>query len=147
MVLGVNDYDNKDFIYFVKYFQRIQKHCGVDYKYIINEQCIFKSSDEFDKEYNDYELYIYGHSLDETDKDVLKFVIGDFDDRNQFQMKARKVIIYYYDQQDFELKVINLITLFGRDIVEKNMDDNKIILNKIAARWPAKAVAQLSFSQ
>lgn len=131
MVLGVNDYDNKDFIYFVKYFQRIQKHCGVDYKYIINEQCIFKSSDEFDKEYNDYELYIYGHSLDETDKDVLKFVIGDFDDRNQFQMKARKVIIYYYDQQDFELKVINLITLFGRDIVEKNMDDNKIIFIKI----------------
>lgn len=64
-------------------------------------------------------------------KDVLKFVIGDFDDRNQFQMKARKVIIYYYDQQDFELKVINLITLFGRDIVEKNMDDNKIIFIKI----------------
>ena len=63
MVLGVNDYDNKDFIYFVKYFQRIQKHCGVDYKYIINEQCIFKFSDEFDKEYNDYELYIYGHSF------------------------------------------------------------------------------------
>ena len=55
MVLGVNEYDNKDFIYFVKYFQRIQKHCGVDYKYIINEPCIFKSSDEFDKEYNDYE--------------------------------------------------------------------------------------------
>lgn len=76
-------------------------------------------------------MYIYGHSLDETDKDVLKFVIGDFDDRNQFQMKARKVIIYYYDQQDFELKVINLITLFGRDIVEKNMDDNKIIFIKI----------------
>lgn len=131
MVLGVNYYDNKDFIYFVKYFQRIQKHCGVDYKYFVNEPCIFKSSDEFDKEYNDYELYIYGHSLDETDKDVLKFVIGDFDDRNQFQMKARKVIIYYYDQQDFELKVINLITLFGRDIVEKNMDDNKIIFIKI----------------
>ena len=42
-----------------------------------------------------------------------------------------KVIIYYYDQQDFELKVINLITLFGRDIVEKNMDDNKIIFIKI----------------
>ncbi len=35
MVLGVNDYDNKDFIYFVKYFQRIQKHCGVDYNVIL----------------------------------------------------------------------------------------------------------------
>ena len=32
---------------------------------------------------------------------------------------------------DFELKVTNLITLFGRDIVEKNMDDNKIIFIKI----------------
>lgn len=53
----------------------------------------------------------------------MKFAIGDFDDKNKFQMKARKVVIYYYDQQDFELKVINLITLFGRDIVEKNMDD------------------------
>ena len=46
----------------------------------------------------------------------MKFAIGDFDDKNQFQMKARKVIIYYYDQQDFELKVINLITLFEDDI-------------------------------
>ena len=72
-----------------------------------------------------------GSNSDGLMKDVLKFVIGDFDDRNQFQMKARKVIIYYYDQQDFELKVINLITLFGRDIVEKNMDDNKIIFIKI----------------
>ncbi len=31
---------------------------------------------------------------------------------------------------DFELKVTNLITLFGRDIVEKNMDDDKIIFIK-----------------
>jgi len=61
----------------------------------------------------------------------LKFAIGDFDDKNKFQMKARKVVIYYYDQQDFELKVINLITLFGRDIVEKKMDDDKIIFIKI----------------
>lgn len=60
----------------------------------------------------------------------MKFAIGDFDDKNKFQMKARKVVIYYYDQQDFELKVINLITLFGRDIVEKKWMMIKLYLLK-----------------
>lgn len=130
MVLGVNGYENKDFIYFVKYFQRIQKHCGVDYKNFVNEPCIFKTEDGVDKEYNDFELYIYGHSLDETDNDILKYVIGDFDEFNEFQLKPRKVTIYYCNQEDFEAKVINLITLYGRDVVEKCMDNNRIVFIK-----------------
>lgn len=130
MVLGVNGYENKDFIYFVKYFQRIQKHCGVDYKNFVNEPCIFKTEDGVDREYNDFELYIYGHSLDETDNDILKYVIGDFDEFNEFQLKTRKVTIYYCNQEDFEAKVINLITLYGRDVVEKCMDNNRIVFIK-----------------
>lgn len=116
---GAIEFERNSFFKFNCYFSR--------YFTILNNK-IFVKNYYID---SSYELYIYGHSLDETDKDVLKFAIGDFDDKNQFQMKARKVIIYYYDQQDFELKVINLITLFGRDIVEKNMDDNKIIFIKI----------------
>lgn len=124
MVLGVNEQENQnmDFIYFVKYFQRIQKASGTNYKKFVNRWS--------ENEYGDiipetYTLYIYGHSLDETDADILKYLIGNIRTINvtsSFEMKPEKVIIYYYDSTDYEQKVINLIKLYGRSIVEEYME-------------------------
>lgn len=36
----------------------------------------------------------------------------------------QKVIIYYYKNADYEQKVINLIKLYGRPIVEEYMEEN-----------------------
>lgn len=105
MVLGVNEQENQnlDFIYFIKYFQRIQKRTGTAYTSYIN-LCLNGVMEE-------YELHIYGHSLDITDKDVLLYTMEN----------ACKIYIYYYDQEDFEHKVINLINLFGREKTEENI--------------------------
>lgn len=109
MVLGVNEQEdqNLDFIYFVKYFQRIQKRTGTNYKSFIN-----RYSGGMREE---YELHIYGHSLDVTDEDILKYVIDG----------AKKVYIYRYSQEDFESKVINLIALYKREDVEKNIENGR----------------------
>ena len=109
MVLGVNEQkdQNLDFIYFVKYFQRIQKRTGTNYKSFIN-----RYSGGMREE---YELHIYGHSLDVTDEDILKYVIDG----------AKKVYIYRYSQEDFESKVINLIALYGREEVEENIENGR----------------------
>lgn len=105
MVLGVDEQKNQniDFLYFVKYFQRIQKRTGTAYTSYVN-LCLNGVMEE-------YELHIYGHSLDITDKDILKYTMEN----------ACKIYIYYYSQEDFEQKVINLINLYGREIVEENI--------------------------
>lgn len=119
MVMGVNEQDdsNMDFIYFVKYFQRIQKESGVKYKELIQK----KTMDD-NVTHTDYILHIYGHSLDETDEDILKYVIGNKDASGKVKFKPKEVIIYYYDDADYEQKVINLIKLYGRSIVEEYME-------------------------
>lgn len=102
MVLGINEFESRthDFIYFVKFFQRIQKRVDSSYKDLIgNDMCII--------------LYIYGHSLDMTDRDILEYLFK----------KAKEIVIYYYSQKDYETKVINLISIFGREYVESNIKD------------------------
>ena len=67
-------------------------------------------------------MYIYGHSLDETDEDILKYLIGDFNSNNREKAKPEQVVIFYYDADDYEQKVINLIKLYGRETVETKME-------------------------
>lgn len=121
MVLGVNEQEkqNMDFIYFVKYFQRIQKASGVRYKDFIQSYTVSNESGGSIR--FEYVLYIYGHSLDETDADIIKYIIGDFCVEG-INLKPKQVIIFYYDAADFEQKVINLIKLYGRPIVEEYME-------------------------
>ena len=127
MVMGVNDQDgqNIDFIYFVKFFQRIQKKSGVKYKNFVERED--KKAREMGwARLEEYLLHIYGHSLDETDADILKYVIGDVNQKGELNLKANQVIIYYYSPSDYEQKVINLIKLYGRSIVEEYMEKDKI---------------------
>lgn len=120
MVVGVNEAEkqNMDFIYFVKYFQRIQKSSGTKYKGLIRKE--YRTPNGLTG--NAYELYIYGHSLDETDKDIIVYLIGKRSLLANHQMLPKHVTIFYYDAADYEQKVINLINLYGRAIVEEYME-------------------------
>jgi len=120
MIMGVNESSeqNMEFIYFVKYFQRIQKSSGTRYKELLRKG--YKNSYGFTE--NAYSLYIYGHSLDETDKDIITYIIGTKEELAEDTMRTQHVTIFYYDAADYEQKVINLINLYGRDIVEAFME-------------------------
>lgn len=118
LVMGVSDdfIENNDYIYFQKFFQRIQKRTGIEYK------------DFFEKGYNIYkgataEVYIMGHSLDKTDKGVLE----------KFFDEKYKVNIFYHAQWAYEEQVIKLVEMFGKeriiDAVAKK-EINFIDLNK-----------------
>lgn len=114
LVLGFNDDDpdNLDFIYFKKYFQRIQKLTG----YINNDK--FKSKKEkreitnpssgkleqVEIEVNPI-VHFYGHSVDKTDGDIIQ----------KLRSLANGFVIYKYNQEDYEQKVINLIDVFGKE--------------------------------
>lgn len=127
MVLGIDEYldddrKNKDieFIAFKKYYQRIYKGTGSEYKnwmYKIRESAKsieFKLRAEypiqipFIKFTNGarHNLYIFGHSLDVTDKDILReLILND----NVYTK------IFCLDKQDLQRKITNLVKVIGQD--------------------------------
>ncbi|MDD6481246.1 MAG: AbiH family protein [Lachnospiraceae bacterium] len=110
MVLGFNDDapEELDFVYFKKYFQRIQKLTG----YIDSQKMVTfsKGIEQLPR------VHFYGHSMDKTDGDIIE----------QLMSMSKGFIIYTYDQEDYEQKVINLIDVFGKERAI-DMIQNKII--------------------
>ena len=73
--MGIPDdsFDNTEYIYFQKYFQRIQKRTGSTYQSWLVEKynpVPTESSTNDDV----HRVVIFGHSLAETDKGILKDV-------------------------------------------------------------------------
>lgn len=132
LVLGINEYlddERKDkeveFISFKKFYQRIYKGTGCNYRNWVDEIRESRSAieanlrNEFPIQIPFYKfpdnmrhnLYIFGHSLDVTDKDVLRdLILND----NVY------TVIYYYsvdgtDRSDLGTKIANLIKVIGQD--------------------------------
>lgn len=123
MVLGIDEYlpdDRKnkevEFVAFKKYYQRIYKGTGCQYKDWIN--VIKTEYKEFLRisaararrntatEYPQHNLYIFGHSLDVTDKDILRdLILND----NAY------TTIFYPNKEELGRKIANLVKVIGQD--------------------------------
>lgn len=136
MVLGIDEYltknkrnMNTDFIAFKKYYQRIYKGTGCKYKDwldIIHEDYKKRQMEleeimsqtfgtfskkqikkQIKKEYlNKYNLYIFGHSLDVTDKDILRDLILN---------NNLHTTIFYHNKEELGNKIANLVKVIGQD--------------------------------
>lgn len=125
-----------DFIAFKKYYQRIYKGTGCKYKewvdqiredylYFLqrNERADRKKNRSAINEWHEYideiegsairnekckihNLYIFGHSLDVTDKDVLRDLI--LNDNVQ-------TTIFYHSKDELGRKIANLVKVIGQD--------------------------------
>ncbi|MDE5737991.1 MAG: bacteriophage abortive infection AbiH family protein, partial [Oscillospiraceae bacterium] len=101
MVLGIDEYlqdNSKDsnimFIEFKKYFQRIHKSTGSIYKKWI------ENSEET------YNVYFFGHSLNVTDKDVLRDII---------LCDKAHVTIYYHSSEQYASQIKNLVQVLSQE--------------------------------
>ena len=137
MVLGIDEYlpeDKKnsdlEFIYFKKYFQRVLKQTGAEYKEWINNPMTndnqkYLNSKDF---YYDYErkryvqytnVYFFGHSLDVSDKDILQEIIDN---------KDTKIKIFYISEEQRANQIINLVKIIGQDnLIKYSFNENKKI--------------------
>lgn len=136
MVLGIDEYlpeerrnREVEFIAFKKYYQRIYKQTGCQYKKWVDtiKNDYYKDIEdmneinskkgvfpvEFDTEYlktkyisQKHNIYIFGHSLDETDGDVLRELILNDNART---------IIFYPDKEEMGRKIANLVKIIGQD--------------------------------
>lgn len=108
MVLGIDEFLNVEqqskhveFIEFKKFYQRIYKETGCKYKTWISDDYL---------EGKIYNLYIFGHSLDVTDGDVLRELI-----LNEYA----NTVIFYHDKEQMGKQIANLVKILGEDEVIK----------------------------
>ena len=113
IVLGVSDnaFNNLDYVYFQKYFQRIQKKTGAYYKTWIPKE--FTTLED-----TPIKVYIMGHSLGMTDKEILK----DF----FLEKYVSEITIFYHSQYAYERLVISLIEMFGKDFVIEQTGSERV---------------------
>lgn len=119
IVMGVSDdfIDNNDYIYFQKFFQRIQKRTGIDYEKLLTNHI---------NDGKPNEIYIMGHSLDRTDKGVLE----------KFIKTECKVHIFYHNQDAYEQQVIKLVEMFGKDRIIDAVAKKEIVFEMLKKACP-----------
>lgn len=127
MVLGIDEYLSEDkknkeieFITFKKYYQRIFKGTGCKYKVWVDwiRESRKKIEIQLREQYptqipfnkfattSRHNLYIFGHSLDVTDKDLLRdLMLND----NVY------TTIFYPDKKELGKKIANLVKVIGQD--------------------------------
>lgn len=112
MVLGIDDYLNEDekftntnFIEFKKYYQRLIKGTNCDYKKWLDET---QKTNENKQTKNEpkHNVYIFGHSLASTDRDILLDFI---------ENKKTTTTIYYNNSNQYSEQICNLVHLIGPD--------------------------------
>lgn len=106
MVLGIDEYleperqkKKTELIEFKKFFQRIHKKTDCDYMgWFDKDECNANNSVNY--------VYIFGHSLDVTDADVLERV---------FNCPNTVVTVFYYDEKSYGNQIANLTSWMGSD--------------------------------
>ena len=106
MVLGIDEYlngddknNNTEFIEFKKYYQRIHKKTGCEYKKWLDE-----INDQ--RHYSENHLYVWGHSLAITDKDILK---------EFFLSENIDITIFYHSKSQYGKQIAHLVTVLGQE--------------------------------
>lgn len=128
---------NKDieFIAFKKYYQRIHKQTGSKYKEWVdkiiedeNKKPWIINGKDCSKDYM-HNLYIFGHSLDITDKDILRDLI--------LHDNVHTTIFYYKEhddngREDLGKKIANLVRVIGQDeLIKRTGGSTKTIEFKL----------------
>lgn len=131
MVLGIDEYltgearnTELDFIEFKKYFQRIHKETGC--KYMEWVERLKKNNGSGmrvgNQKIEPNHIYIFGHSLDITDKDILKELI---DRENTI------TTIFYCNKRVYAKQIANLVNILGQDkLIERVHGSKKTIVFK-----------------
>lgn len=129
LILGIDEYlegyakdrDN-EFIQFKKFYQRIYKKTGCKYVDWVNDMETFTSV-YGNPRGTANNVYIIGHSLNITDKDILSSLIN---------TKRTKTTIFYHDQTALGNQISNLVKVLGEDnlIAKVHGENASIVLQK-----------------
>ena len=125
MVIGIDEYlkgteknSNTHYIQFKKFFQRIYKGTGCKYVDWIEN---IKPQPQINYYPNKANVYIYGHSLDATDKDILSALIT---------AENTKTTIFYHDSSALEKQIANLVEVITEDELIRQTGKKELVFQK-----------------
>lgn len=110
IILGITSNEKSmqsSYVEFEKYFQRITKRTGNEYKNWLQSRLETKEN---------IEIMFFGHSLDSTDSDIIKDLICN---------ENTIVYIYYYDENSHKQIVANLVETIGKESLIKYVSGQK----------------------
>jgi hypothetical protein len=136
MVLGIDEYlddsekdCNTNYCIFKKFIMRIRKKDGIEYqnwcreienKHRRHQKLVERDNHYFNEDIS--EVYIYGHSLDKTDKDVLeKFLRPEY----------TSIHLYAKDKVDEGKLLSNLVQIVTEDVLIKKASMEKTRLTTV----------------
>ena len=99
---------------FKKFFQRVKYRLGNDYKKISKNYY----------QYYKWQIIIYGHSLDATDKDSLRWLMGQ---EEKFDTELDTITIYYYDENSYNKQIANAIQIIGKKALMDAVHSDKLV--------------------
>lgn len=122
LIFGIDEYlsdseKNEGYtacIQFKKYFQRIFKRTGCKYYQWIEK--IKDNNERMKKLSQKNNAFIIGHSLDITDKDVLKSIIN---------TENMVTTVFYHNAEAFSSQISNLVKVLGEDALISKVYGNK----------------------
>ena len=117
IILGISDLNETLEFYkmynFSKSYQKVKK--GTNYKFIHNP--------ENESGIEQKLFYLIGHSLDISDKEYVKDL---FKHLNSEPIKNSEIIIFYYNQKDYDNKLKNLFSIMGKVVIVEANKANRL---------------------
>ena len=115
------------FINFKKYYQRTLFDTEDSYIDFISQMKDLKETNEAYAKYNSFEdstprlLFVYGHSLDATDKDIIE---------DLFDI-ATTIVIFYHNEEAKASYIRNIISIFGKEQYDKLRREKSLTFTSI----------------
>lgn len=138
LVLGIDEYlppdridSDNQFVWFKKFYQRIYKETDSEYLDWINN---FETENArlAKAKPSHMDIFIYGHSLDVTDKDVLSRLI---------MMENSTTYIFYHNRESMAKQISNLVKVIGEENLIRKTGGKKRTIKFIQSK-PAKVVEE-----
>ena len=122
LVLGIDEFlqgdardNDNEFVRFKKFYQRIYKKTGCKFTdWLESRRTTIRRFPKMNPP--ELNIYFYGHSLDITDKDILKKLILE---------DGAKTVVFYHSQEALGNQIANLVKVIGEEELIKRTDGEK----------------------
>ena len=130
IVLGIDQYwkteeerqEHVNYAIFKKYVQRIRKRTGNKHHEMLMKLERPISLPNYKGAYFDQEIYVFGHSLDKTDKDIL----ASFFNVEVAKKVDAKITVFYHDKETEGELIANMVSLIGEEKVLDKSERSKL---------------------
>ena len=109
---------------FKKFFQRIKYRLKNQYRENITQ---------FEDRFTHWQIVIYGHSLDATDKDSLSWLMKNWEKEELIDgsQPIKRIFIHYHDENTYNQQIANAMQIVGKDELIDSVNSGRIVFSPL----------------